>query len=77
MNNDKLYRELVAKMQEMAIVPPQTIGPLTFAYKRLVPYLKYAPWRSTLSVSFLLSIFLYLFIGSTIVKIASLLQIGF
>ncbi|MBI2617629.1 hypothetical protein HYW55_05850 [Candidatus Gottesmanbacteria bacterium] len=77
MKNDRVYELLVAKMQEMTVVPPQTLGPLTFAYKRIVPYLKFAPWRSTVTFSFLLSVFLYFLLGSTVVKIASLLQFGF
>lgn len=77
MKNDKTYQILVARMNELALVPPQEIGFLTFIYKRLVPYFKFSPWRSSIVLAFLFAILLYFFLGSTLIKIASILQFGF
>lgn len=64
-------------MHEIAIVSPQTIGPFTHLYKKVVPFLKYSPWRSALLISILTSAVLYFLLGSILVKIASVLQFGF
>lgn len=77
MRNPSTYQLLVAKMQEVSVVPPQTVGPFTGAYKRIVPFLKFAPWRAALLLSVSVTVFLYLIFGSTLVKIASILQFGF
>lgn len=77
MRKDKTYRLLVEKMHEVAAVPPQSVGPFTFIYKRMVPFLKFYPWRSTLILAFLTSFFLYLLFGVRLIKLASLLQFGF
>lgn len=77
MKTQNTYQLLVAKMHEVAIVPPQTVGPFTGVYKRIVPYLKFAPWRAAFFLSVLATAFLYLIFGSTLVKIASILQFGF
>lgn len=77
MKNRKTYQLLVAKMHEVTAVPPQTIGPLTGAYKRLVPFLKFSPWRITGLVSLLSAALLYLLLGGALVKLASILQFGF
>jgi len=77
MKTNSTYKLLVAKMHEVAVVPPQTVGPFTGVYKRLVPYFKFAPWRSAIFLSVLATIFLYFLLGSTLVKIASILQFGF
>lgn len=77
MKNDKFYQVLVSKMQEVAVVPPQSVGPLTPFYKMVVPQLKYSPWRSMSVISILLAFFLYLVLGPILVKLASILQFGF
>jgi len=77
MKEDKIYKLLVSKMQEIALVPPQTIGSFTPLYKKIVPRFKYYPWKSALIISLASTISLYLVLGSTLVKIASLLQFGF
>lgn len=77
MKNEDLYQLLVTKMNEVTIVPPQSVGPFTFWYKRLVPRLKFYPWKSTLVLSLLAALILYFLFGATLVRIASLLQFGF
>lgn len=77
MNDEKLYQLLVQRMQEVAVVPPQTVGPLTPLYKRVVPQLKWQPWRSVAAVSFVATIALYILFGVRVVHLASLLQYGF
>ena len=77
MNQDKLYNILASRMHEMAVVPPQTVGPFTSVYKRLVPALKFHPWRMGIAVSFIFSILLYLIFGVRVVRLVSLLSFGF
>lgn len=77
MRDEKLFRLLVVRMQEVATVPPQTIGPFTYFYKRLVPGLKIHPWKVTALVSFMFTVFLYLVFGIKLVRLVSLLQFGF
>lgn len=77
MNNKKTYQALVTRMNELALVPPQRVGSFTFIYKRFVPYFKFSPWRSGIVLSFFSTALLYLLLGSTLVRIASILQFGF
>ena len=77
MTNDKLYQLMRERMREVAVVPPQTIGPFTPLYKRVVPQLKWQPWRSVAVISFFGTPLLYLVFGARVVKLASLLQYGF
>ncbi|MBI4991038.1 hypothetical protein HZB96_02995 [Candidatus Gottesmanbacteria bacterium] len=75
--NDKTYKLMVSKMHEVAAVPTQNLGPFTFIYKKLIPYFKFSPWRSAAIISFAATVFLYLLLGSTLVRLASALQFGF
>ena len=77
MRNKNTYQLLVAKMQEVAVVPPQTVGPFTFLYKKLASVFKFSPWRSAAFISFFTTILLYFLLGGTLVKLASMLQFGF
>lgn len=77
MKQDKTYDILVAKMHEVAIVPPQTMGPLTGLYKKIIPMFKFYPVRSLSIVSLVSAVLLYVVLGSLLVKIASILQFGF
>lgn len=77
MRNEGLFQLLVAKMNEVNMVPPQSLGPLTFWYKRLIPRFKFYPWKSTLVLSLLAALILYFLLGVTLVSITSLLQFGF
>lgn len=74
---DKTYEILLSKMQEIALVPPQTVGPFTPIYKKIVPLFKFYPVRSISLVAFISAILLYLILGSLSVRIASILQFGF
>ena len=64
-------------MGEVAIVSPQSLGPFTGLYKKFTPFIKQKPLRTLMITSTLATFFLYLFLGSLLVKIASLLQFGF
>jgi hypothetical protein len=77
MTTDKTYESLVHKMQEVASLPPQTIGPLTPLYRTLIPYVKDAPWRWFMVGSFMTSVMFYILFGALVVKLVSLLQYGF
>lgn len=73
----KTYQLLLAKMHEIASIPPQEVGPFTPMYKKVAPYFKFSPWRATSAISFLSAFFLYLLLGATLVRIVSILQFGF
>lgn len=77
MKNDKYYRELVLKMHEVSVVPPQTVGPLTPLYRLLVPQLKYFPFKALVVLSFLFVFLAYLVFGAWLVRLAELLQKSF
>ena len=78
MKNDLFYKALVAKMEEISIVSPQTVGPFTGVYKRIVPQFKVSPWRSAFVLSFAATVVLYLLFGTRLlVRLASILQYGF
>ena len=77
MKNDKFYQELVLKMHEVAVVPPQEVGPFTYMYKCIVPHFKFYPWISVSIISALSASVLYLLFGPLLVKLASILQYGF
>ena len=77
MRKDPTYNLLLDRMHEISILPPQDAGPFTGIYKRVVPYLKYSPWKTVIILALLLTFFSYLFTGPTLIKLASLLQFGF
>lgn len=75
--NNKTYRLLVSKMHEVTIVPPQNLGKFTFIYKKVVPYFKFSPWKTTAIISFVSAASLFLLLGPRFVKLVSILQFGF
>lgn len=77
MKQDKFYQILIAKMHEVAVLPPQTVGPFTPIYKRVVPRFKVYPWKSIAVLSLFGTVFLYFLFGPALVKLASVLQYGF
>jgi hypothetical protein len=77
MKTDHTYELLVAKMQEVSDLPLQKVGVLTPIYKRIVPHLKYYPWKSVFLISCVAAAMLYLMFGIRMVRLASLLQFGF
>jgi hypothetical protein len=77
MKEDKLYKSLVSKMNEVSVMPPQQIGPLTPIYKMVIPQFKFAPLRTALILSMIATCMLYILFGARVVHLASLLQYGF
>lgn len=74
---DQIYQLLVNRMREASVVPPQSVGPLTFFYKQLGPYFKFYPWKTAVLLSAVFSLWLYFLLGPILVKIVSVLQFGF
>jgi hypothetical protein len=74
---DTLYNKFVKRWEEVTDLPPQSVGPLTPYYKKVVTKLKIMPWPLLVVGSLLLVICLYLLIGSAITLLVSLLQRGF
>lgn len=77
MKEDKVYQKLKTKMEEVAVVRPQTLGPLTAPYKWTVSYFKVYPWLAFALLSLVFSLAVYLFLGVYIVYFVSVLQHGF
>lgn len=77
MSEDKIYKNLVSKMEEISTISPQTMGPLTGYYKRFIPFLKTNPWRVFVVAAVVISFFFYFLFGPSIVRLASLFQNGF
>ncbi len=74
---DALYHKFVQRWEEVTDLPPQTVGPLTPYYKKVVMKLKVMPWPLLVVGSLLTVVCLYLLIGSTVTLLVSVLQRGF
>ena len=74
---DALYQKFVKRWEEVMDLPPQTVGPLTPYYKKLVARLKVMPWPVLVIGSVVLVVGLYLLLGSAIAILVSVLQRGF
>jgi len=68
---------LVQKMHEVSDIVPQSVGVFTPVYRRIIPYVKYAPWRVLIVGSMCTTLLIYLVLGSAIVRVVSILQHGF
>jgi hypothetical protein len=74
---DTTYKKFVKRWEEVTDLPPQTVGPLTPYYKKLVRRLKVMPWPALVVGSLCVVIGIYLLIGSAVSVIVSILQRGF
>ncbi|RJR15725.1 hypothetical protein C4579_01450 [Candidatus Microgenomates bacterium] len=74
---EKLFTNFYRRWEEVTEVAPQTMGPLTPLYKKVIPVFKTAPWRIIVPVSFLVVMMIALLHEVTAADIASLLQAGF
>ena len=74
---DTLYKKFVKRWEEVTDLPPQTMGPATPYYKKLVAHLKVMPWGILVLGSIIVVIGLYLLLGTAITAIVSILQRGF
>ena len=74
---DALYHKFVERWEEVTDLPPQTAGPLTPYYKKVVMKLKVMPWPLLVIGSLLVVFCLYLLIGSAVTLLVSVLQKGF
>jgi len=77
MKEDKTYQLLVQRMHEVALLPTQNVGFFTPLYKKIVPKLKFSPWKSATVISVTAAVCLYIMLGAILVRLASLLQFGF
>lgn len=74
---DTLYTKFVKRWEEVMELPPQSVGPLTPHYKKLVARLKVMPWPMFVIGSVVFVIGLYVLLGSAITILVSILQKGF
>jgi hypothetical protein len=77
MKEDLLYKRLKNKMHEVSALPTQELGMFTPYYKKIVPQLKFYPWRLAILISIITGFILYFTFGSLLVRLVSILQIGF
>lgn len=75
--SDVLYQKFVERFEEVMELPPQRVGALTPMYKLVSRHLKVMPWPLFVGISLVTIIGMYIFIGSTITFLVSLLQRGF
>lgn len=74
---DVLFTNFMKRWEEVTELPPQQFGRLTNVYKMATGRLKIMPWTTFFLVSALVVGAVYMFFGSTIVRMVTLLQRGF
>lgn len=75
--SQNLLKQLSKKQDEVTQVQPQTVGPLTPAYKTVTHHLKVAPWKILLPLSLILAFFVLKFLGPISIRLVSVLQQAF
>ncbi len=71
------YRKFLFHLEEVFDLPPQTVGPLTPVYKKLVPLVKTMPWKIFVPLAFMVAFGLAYIFRAHAVWWVSLLQWGF
>ncbi|MBI4065068.1 hypothetical protein HY409_01735 [Candidatus Gottesmanbacteria bacterium] len=74
---DATYQKFIHRWEEVTDLPPQSLGILTPYYKNLTKRLKVMPWFSFVGISLISIIGLYVFLGTTITLLVTVLQRGF
>lgn len=77
MTEDPLYQKLKTQLRQVAVVSPQTVGPLTSFYKITTSWVKTWPAKVLIPVAFIGGILFQLLLGEKIVQAVSILQRGF
>jgi hypothetical protein len=77
MKSSQTYELLVERMHEIALVPPQELGPFTLIYRKFIPLFKNSFWKSAGIFALMASLILYVVLGAYLIKIVSVLQYGF
>jgi hypothetical protein len=72
-----VYKKFVKRWEEVTDIPPQTVGPFTPLYKKIVKRLKIMPWPMLVIGSVFIVLGIYLIVGTAITIIVSILQRGF
>ena len=75
--SDILYKKFVKRWEEVTDLPPTALGPFTPYYKMVVKRLKVMPWPVLVLVAAVITLALYLILGSAVTFLVSLLQRGF
>lgn len=74
---DTTYKKFITRWEEVVGLPPQTLGPFTPLYKLLIRRLKVMPWPYFVLLAAAFVLALYVFIGSTVTFLVTILQRGF
>ncbi len=77
MKKKLLYQALRQRMDLVCLVPPQQLGFFTPYWKTMAAFLKNNFFYCFLLVSLIISLLLWFFQGTALVKLVSLLQAGF
>lgn len=75
--SDVIYKKFVKRWEEVTDLPPTRLGPFTPLYKTIVKRLKVMPGPALILVAVVLTILLYLILGTAITFLVSILQRGF
>jgi hypothetical protein len=75
--SDATYQRFVKRWEEVTELPPQSLGPLTGAYKWFTRRFKVMPWPWFIAISIVVAGILYVLFGTTISFIVTLLQKSF
>lgn len=74
---DRTYQKFVKRWEEVTDIPPQTLGPFTNIYKTLTHQLKVMPWPWYVVAGMIVALVLYLFFGTSVASLVTLLQKSF
>ncbi len=75
--NNVSYENFLRRWEEVTELPPQQFGRLTNVYKMVTGRIKTMPWLAFFGVSAAVVGIVYVFFGTTIVRMVTLLQRGF
>ncbi len=74
---DLTYQRFVKRWQEVTDLPTQSLGPFTGLYKWVTKRFKVMPWPWFVGMSIVVAVALYVFLGSAVSYLVTLLQRGF
>jgi len=75
--HNKTYGQLVEKMHEVSLLPPQNFGRFSGLYHHFVPFLKESPWKVLAFAALFAGLIFYVLFGDKTIRLTSILQLGF
>jgi len=77
MNEEKILEKLRERQKEVRELPFHNLGVLTPYYKETAPFFKIAPWRLGVFLAIMGAIAIFLLLGPSFTRLASLIGRGF